>query len=322
MERKFIYPVAMPCNDEQFQFELKGRLRELGYKVDAQFFSRDLISNVWNGTFKIALINQCDAGIDARHLIPYNPKLFLALAAMSEGDEFWPGECVVCLWKGSSRFHEEKLYKVTGVDEWGRLWSTDEYGAPNWMYLYPTEGAKEPNFRKATAEEIIAHFSKEERVQVDSVIGKVSVEKSFFDQISGETDTPDVPLSEKVDKMVNELTEISDHADDVLKKAEAFADKIKISKALTDDCVPQPFEPIWVWNNGSDKIRHKMLFAFFSEETVFAFEETYATWSNFQVHEWQNWAKIDAPVEVPKEDIVKYFAKAYNVPTGLIKIAE
>jgi len=37
---------------------------------------------------------------------------------------------------------------------------------------------------------------------------------------------------------------MSDHADEVLKKAEAFADKIKLSKALTDDWTPQLGEKV------------------------------------------------------------------------------
>jgi len=211
MERKFIQPVWIKCESKEQQDSLIVSLRAMGYhdeKYDTfgGFEIYPIVCTNFNLCHnRFALTNgdwrdfQDHGFVEAK-----TSELFLALAAMSEGDQFWPEEWAVCLWKGSSRFHKDKLYKVIKTDEDGvhkRIWSIDEFGEENFMYLYPTEGAKEPNFRKATAEEIIAHFTEEERVQADSVIGKVSVEKSFFDQISGEADKLDYITTESLTEL-------------------------------------------------------------------------------------------------------------------------
>lgn len=323
MERKFIYPVAMPCNDDQFEKELKEPLRSLGYKVDAKFFSRDLISNVWNGTFKIALINQCDAGIDARHLISYNPELFLALAAMSEGPEFWPGEWAVCTWKGSTKLSEGTLFMVSKIDDdrgHARIWWVNEFGNEEWMYLYPTKENINPNFRKATAEEIIAHFTKE---------------PSFFDQISGEADNldvlttesltelydiaaeekgqastsskKDVPLSEKVDKMVEDLNAMADHAEKVLNKV----------------WEPQKCEKVRVRNSDNEGWQNR----FFLFPTIGGFccvDENefnhYLSGDRFVVQMWRYAEPIPKTIEVSTDELLKVYSQHTGTDLQLLKV--
>lgn len=169
--RKFITPVLMTCESEEQQREMIESLKKIGYSTEngnasIQFDLYPIVCTDMNG-------NHDEIGTTKGRISEFegaihttNPDLFLALASMSEGDEFYPGEMVVCLWKGSSRFHEDKIYKITKIDDDRgnvRILGIDEFGEENWMYLYPTKTDKNPNFRKATAEEIIQHFAKVEK---------------------------------------------------------------------------------------------------------------------------------------------------------------
>lgn len=249
--RRFIQEVSMPCTEQRFESDLKEKLTAIG---------RSFSSYPWSGC-EFIVADDCgfffpnqSAGYDLiNKLDSYNPELFLALAAMSEGDEMFPGEWVVSTHKWSSGIKDGTMTMVEKTHE-GSF--NCEHGL-----VYST------HFRKATAEEIVAHFTEKKTVE---------------------------------------------------QEAAEFADKVKLSKAV-EEWVPKPFEPIWVWNNG-DKQRMKMLFGFFSETTIFAFEEQFETWSNFEVHEFQNFAKIDAPVRVPLEYVKNLIALERGVPAELVQI--
>lgn len=287
--RNFIQPVAMPVNQKQYA-EILPSLTPLGYTeyIDGDTWIEDfyLLSNKWSSheNGKLFLANKGykkHRNLGGAIVIDYNPDLFLALAAMSEGGEMFPGEWVIS--------NQEDIATVIDVSDFSKHLSVE--------FLDGSKGNYPENiFRKATAEEIVVHFSKKES---DLNFPSGGVKSSI---------SPDEP--EPI---------VSEH--DTKKNAEHFAEMTKRSTSI-DEWRPKPFEPIWVWNNGTDKLRHKMLFAFASEHTIFAFDPQFEKWSNFEVHEFQNYARIDDPILVPIETVRAHFAKTYGVPPALIQIEQ
>lgn len=262
-QRKFIQPVAMIATIYQVNSDLLPPLREMGYSIEnfdpSKYPCSDLVltdfGSCWGNFgntnyFKDPKTYSSDH--DRCFVDHYNPELFLALAAMSDGSGY-RGE-LVTVRKGGS------VGKIIDAGEGGYIIE----------FADGSRGAfLGSDLNKLTAEEIIAHFSKESELQA---------------------------------------------------KADAFADSAKLSKAI-DEWAPKPFEAIWVWNN-YDTMRRKMLFAFCTKETVFALEEEYKTWSNFEVHEFQNFAKIDDPVEITETEIKQYFSSLLGVPAEILKIVQ
>jgi hypothetical protein len=177
MERKFKQPVSMPCNQGQFDEFLKEELYSIGIKpfwMEPQRFheGNNIVVDNWaaapNGCYFSAPTSNCAE----THIPEFNPDLFLAIAAMSQGDEFCPGEWAVCLWKGSTVLEFEGLYKVHHVDD--EFLYPEPYSDKRYMYLKSDDG---PNFRKATVGELTEYFTKPKAE-------KSPEPTSFFDQIA------------------------------------------------------------------------------------------------------------------------------------------
>jgi hypothetical protein len=155
--------IAMIATEKQYNDDLKPSLLKMG--------KQDNTWGDWNddtyltSSFKEIIGNYSKFIIKDNSLIieDYNPKLFLALAAMTDKEdgnvgEYWKfiGNGVYC----GDGFTHDKLYKqikstveITGAFE-------DNNGSSNGFYT--TGSSNQECFVKATQEEIIAYFSKKE----------------------------------------------------------------------------------------------------------------------------------------------------------------
>lgn len=209
MTRKFITPVNMVIPDYLKWCELANDMIQLGYHADDDIkdkgFPWIMYTEQHDDRAVFAIISAhikewIDPDMISIH--DYNPELFIALAAMSEGSEFWPGE-----WLANKTI--KSLVKVlkTGRNDSVEI---ESRGETFWL--------QRDDFRKATKEEILDHFAKErefnevankilEQVKGDGVVGKSDFtnEKSFFDQVS-----PEVPY-----KVESDLTEFHKKVDQI-----------------------------------------------------------------------------------------------------------
>lgn len=152
--KKFITPVSMKCTQEQYERDLKKPLEELGYKWDSEFDYSDNIvglnticeylTNFYNRDYN-SLANEYSVCDECFLIDHYNPELFLALAAMTEGEDWIVGEYLVH-YGGENATN--KIFKVC-----------DLYGC-NSSLGYAANYNKH-FYRKATKEELINHFTKE-----------------------------------------------------------------------------------------------------------------------------------------------------------------
>lgn len=163
MKRKFITPVSMRVPDYTvFLRYLLPELEVLGYSLDLKNnFSEDnslLVNNLAGvmGDVDFIYDGQFSSYTNTRiHLKEYNAELYLALAAMSDGDNFHPGEYLVFLPDVDSRY-------VTKI--WHRdltLLKFRYYDSENSVRVHEIpDGANHPKmFRKATSKEILAFFN-------------------------------------------------------------------------------------------------------------------------------------------------------------------
>ena len=129
----FTQRISMDCTKEQYEKYLKDELLKMGYKeteIDGLDWADDFI--IVNNFIELGRITQLanankDTG-NRTYLGSFNPKLFLALAAMTDGE------------------------RVFGYREWrkqkdGDKWALGEVGVNC-----------NPYWRKATKEEIMAKF--------------------------------------------------------------------------------------------------------------------------------------------------------------------
>ena len=131
----FTQRISMDCTKEQYEKYLKDQLLKMGYKeteIDGLDWADDFI--IVNDFIELGRITQLanankDTG-NRTYLGSFNPKLFLALAAMTDKEEGNYGEYVMGLRSG-------KIYKMTEKD---RI-------LPEYTLI-----------RKATKEEIMARF--------------------------------------------------------------------------------------------------------------------------------------------------------------------
>lgn len=153
---KFITPVSMQVTEEQYNQDLKKPLEEMGYKevtVSHIKNNRDcLCTNVNEINNYAEFLNHAYKHRLKRYAIEeYNPELFLALAAMTEGIEPIVGEYIIGT-KDSKRCASKKgvIYKVLQLD----TTTSEVYRiGPNKLDVTSTVYS-----RKATKEEIINHF--------------------------------------------------------------------------------------------------------------------------------------------------------------------
>lgn len=149
-EIKFATKVAMKVTEDQYHRDLEKPLLDMGYiytdyysvRTNMQYDYRYL-TNYHSNQFSIRFDYR--AKVEDNYLIEdYNPQLFLALAAMTEGEDWIGGEWL---------FFEtdDVLFKVKSTD--GNYNDYTQGLATN------NKDAKTA-YRKATKEEIIKHFNK------------------------------------------------------------------------------------------------------------------------------------------------------------------
>lgn len=156
----FAQPVSMRVTEEQFEADLRKPLEELGYEIKELFKFSDfpiLINNLGDIRGHLSNVEDFANETYGRYFIDhYNPTLFLALAAMREGDEPHVGEWFVYSNPDGMKinFREEGLYQLKGAfsDEGAFI---DDGGNCNGHW--PQNNVY---FTKASKEEIIAHFTK------------------------------------------------------------------------------------------------------------------------------------------------------------------
>ncbi len=152
---KFITRVVMPCTRLQFIEFLEKPLSLLGYDVDSYTSPScdedlHLVSSYANikNVVKLSLKRNLSS---LNTMIPFNPELFLALAAMTDAEYGIAGEWWICI-IDSTQFTCGKLYKsVSSLNTSHAL--IDNRGMVNGYYPHNLK-----YFRKATKEEIISHF--------------------------------------------------------------------------------------------------------------------------------------------------------------------
>lgn len=238
--RKFIQPVSMKVSpDDDIKHLLRG-LEYMGYvgPITDNFASHPFLVNNFAGN--IGRINNVTVHADSRHerivLTEFNPDLFLALAAMSEGIEFYPGEWVVSTHKWASGITDGTMTMVEKTHE-------GSFNCDHGL-VYSA------HFRKATAEEIINHFTEKKDYDDTLLDGPLPVidekyihlgpgeyrgEYFVCTNTKGEFSRFKGLSTEHTVLCYNNgwaKTFISANPED---KATEFADKMKLSKALTDE---------------------------------------------------------------------------------------
>lgn len=160
---KFNTPVSMRVTKEQFEKDLLDPLKRMGYKVYgiADFSLFPLLATTfidYNGKLTNISDTEFDGcSFNSHFIYQYNPDLFLALAAMTDEEFGVAGEWWMCT-LGMTGLTKGKLYQSVYRDphpDNGPFAFTDDHG----RVVGFSEGAIQ-RFRKATKEELIAHFTK------------------------------------------------------------------------------------------------------------------------------------------------------------------
>lgn len=153
---KFITPVSMRVTKKQYNKDLKKPLLDLGYNVTK--ISNTVNpneSNILNNSTHIDKVDgylvffekgKCTRG---NHYIDhYNPKLFLALCAMREGEDYSVGEYVVSLKTYVGKRKIGDIFKIQKVD-YDYIKSCHKS-----IMIY----GNKKEFRKATKKELISYL--------------------------------------------------------------------------------------------------------------------------------------------------------------------
>lgn len=175
----FITPVSMQVTEEQFERYLKEPLKELGYVIDKDitiFRSAPILVNNFIGhKGRVCNVTEANKTAFKRYYIThYNPKLFLALAAMTNVEYGKKGEWWIRTGEDTPFFTKNKLYKQVEDfrnEEIRFLDDTESYH--NWNKLVTFKN----KFRKATKEEIITYFSKNIMYKFPITINKNQAEE-------------------------------------------------------------------------------------------------------------------------------------------------
>lgn len=154
---KFITAVSMACTQEQYEQDLRKPLLEMGYKeeiFDNLSSYPVLVNNVNGDKGKISDVSISSKNDQNRYFIDhYNPKLYLALAAMTNETYGIKGEWWVYIQGSYGDFTHGMLYQ--GLDSIDVLFSfLDNKGERNGYAENPLRC-----FRKATKREIISHLT-------------------------------------------------------------------------------------------------------------------------------------------------------------------
>lgn len=151
----------MECTQEQFEKDLKESLLALGYREDCFTNWQDsniLTNNLNNKLGFISNINRMAKEKKDRYFIDhYNPELFLALAAMTEGKDWVVGEYVIVI--------------TTDLNSLGTIFKVNFLKSAN-SYLGYACNSHKNIYRKATKKELIVHFTKsKEKTMEKKIIG-------------------------------------------------------------------------------------------------------------------------------------------------------
>jgi hypothetical protein len=159
-KRNFITPVSMKCTEEQYERDLKETLEKLGYDEDLKCsqgeFENDLLCCVtYNDKAFYALVGKyshfwvCSYKIDH-----YNPELFLALAAMTDGTNPKIGEYVAWLGGNPQEYMRVRKY---GIGENCYTLADNGYNSCHISYI-----------RKHTMDELIEHFTNNQSMKKEN----------------------------------------------------------------------------------------------------------------------------------------------------------
>lgn len=172
--RTFTTKVAMRVTEKQYSGDLKYQLIALGYTDEFVYELNDypfVQSGYGNAHDEVGSTDE--DGLIADYFIEgYNSELFLALAAMTEGEDPIVGEYFKCL-KGSIMNDEGALVKVTSYNGSHKDTTFDE--RPSFTSSY-----SRLHYRKATKEELIEHLSieKPSNLAIDPKLTGFGIEDS------------------------------------------------------------------------------------------------------------------------------------------------
>ena len=168
MQNKFTQPVSMQVTKEQYEKDLREPLLRMGYLelgVAEWVAAPVLVTNYANTGFCISnTINEYKKRHN-RYFVPeYNPKLFLAIAAMSNEEYGIYGEWWYCTKDvkissdGRIEYNKGKLYM--GLDNERIIYNSRGYNHDmrgNYRFKY---------FRKATLQELITNFTENKQENI------------------------------------------------------------------------------------------------------------------------------------------------------------
>jgi len=160
-KHKFTTPVSMKVTEKQYNDDLRGPLLELGYdeiSIDGWKNYEYLVNNSDNNLGQLTNFTQSLSTNNGRYFIDhYNPELFLALAAITEGCDPIIGEYFTCIGNAS-----DILDQNINV---GDVIKVLKYECSAYKQNIPRRNQFGPSydrglFRKATKQELINHFTK------------------------------------------------------------------------------------------------------------------------------------------------------------------
>lgn len=189
--KKFKYPLLITGSKEETD-EIVTELEKLGYyTTHSNFESQHSIVTCFGGVedqyVKVVDIDGWEfinghSDCSRTVVSASNPELVLALAAMVDADEFYVGETLV----PNKNFHlsaeYHRAFTITGIEGY-QVYTT--LSPPyDWINIHWL--TKTPQYRKATKEEIIAHFNKQPMEK--KIIGyklKPETDKNALSAITG-----------------------------------------------------------------------------------------------------------------------------------------
>lgn len=193
MEKQFTTPVSMKVpSEEAFKNDLETPLKEMGYnKRELGSFKvlNYLCTNFAGSPKNYSNLDESSKNVYNRYFIePYNPKLFLALAGMTNSPDGNVGEWWKCVDNGTSeRFTKGNLYKQFESSTSSTWFILDNLQKGNGFF----ERNKD-HFIKATKEEIIAFFSETETEVEQELIGYRFRNEEFNKMACVISGTPDM----------------------------------------------------------------------------------------------------------------------------------
>ena len=169
MQNKFTQPVSMQVTKEQYEKDLREPLLRMGYKEFNGLYWVDdgnyLVTNIDRKNDGICILDNDAIYRYNRYFINhYNPKLFLAIAAMSNVEYGIYGEWWYCInnvemeGSGKIEYNRGKLYM--GLDN-GRIVDNSKSENHSIIGNYRSE-----HFRKATLQELITYFKENKQENI------------------------------------------------------------------------------------------------------------------------------------------------------------